>query len=131
MISRSHSGKCRRMCSSSSISMYSSMLCHAFIPNMMSVSVITPILKSSLKNPSESCNYRPISASSAGSKILEMIVYSRLKRFLSTSDYQFGFKPGLSTLSCIFNLKEVVNYYHCLNSTVFTCFLDIKMHSAE
>ena len=53
---------------------YSSILCHAFIPTLMSDSVISLILKRSLKNPSESCNYRPISASSAGSKILEMIV---------------------------------------------------------
>ena len=105
---------------------YSSILCHALIPNLMSESVITPILKSSLKTPSESSNYRPISASSTGSKILERIVYSGLKRLLSTSEYRFSFKPGLSTLSCIFSLGEVVNYYHCLNSKVLTCFVDMK-----
>ena len=73
---------------------YTSKLCHAFVSNLMSDSVITPILTSSLKNPSESYIYSLISASSADSKMLDMIV----ERFLSTSEYQFGFKPGLSPL---------------------------------
>ena len=58
-----------------------------------------------------------------------MIAYSKFKQFLSTSGYQFGFKPGLSMLSCIFSLKEAVNYYHCLNSTAYTCSTDIKSAS--
>ena len=43
---------------------------------------------------------------------------------LYTCDNQFGFKKGHGTDSCIFSLKEIVNYYHNLSSPVFICFLD-------
>ena len=46
--------------------------------------------------------------------------------FLGTTDHQFGFKHGLSAVSCVFCLKDVINYFRDLNYYVFTCFLDTK-----
>ena len=45
---------------------------------------------------------------------------------MHTSDNQFGFKPNHSTDICIYTLKEIVNYYRCLNTPVYLCFADIK-----
>ena len=46
--------------------------------------------------------------------------------FLGTTDHQLGFKQGLSTISCVFGLKKVINYFRDLTSCMFTCFLDFK-----
>ena len=105
---------------------YSSVLTHSFVPTSLTDVVLTPILKNKLKDPTDSTNYRPISVASAGSRLLEDIVLDRLKTYLFTSDYQFGFKDGVSTNSCIFAVKEVINYYRCNNSYTFMCFIDIK-----
>ena len=40
--------------------------------------------------------------------------------------YQFGFKNGLSTSSCTSAIKKTVEYYLCLGSHVFTCFVNFS-----
>ena len=88
--------------------------------------LIVPLLKGKFKSPSESSNYRPIAIATAASKIFETIIYERLRKYLHTSDNQFGFKPHHSTELCVYALKEVVHYYRNLNTPVFLCFVDIK-----
>ena len=107
-------------------SMINAILIHGHIPSSITKVILTPILKSSLKDPCCSANYRPIAIASSISKIVENVILNRLDRFLSSTDYQFGFKKGHGTDMCIFALKEVVNYYKKLNTPVFLCFLDIK-----
>ena len=77
---------------------YSSLMIHGYVPNSLSVIEITPILKNALKDPTTSNNYRPISISSTGSKILERIILRRMSEFLGTTDHQFGFKEGTSPI---------------------------------
>ena len=43
---------------------------------------------------------------------------------MRTSDNQFGFKPGLGTETCVFTLKQVIQYYLSLSSPVYVAFLD-------
>ena len=88
--------------------------------------VLSPLLKSSLKDPCNSTNYRPIAHATAVSKILENIILNRIEEYLKTSDYQYGFQKGHGTDVCIFMLKEVVEHYKRLNTPIFLCFLDIK-----
>ena len=99
---------------------------HEFIPQSITEVVLSPLLKSSLKDPCSSNNYRPIAHATAVSKILENIIMNRLEGFLNTTDYQFGFKKGHGTDVCIFALKDMINYYRNLNTPIFLCFLDIK-----
>ena len=87
---------------------------------------IVPIVKNNKKDPCNGDNYRPIAIASACSKMLEKILLLRLSDFIYSSDHQFGFKAKHGTDTCIFALKEVINYYLALNSPVFICFLDIK-----
>ena len=105
---------------------YSSMLIYIYIPNSLSAIEITNMLKNSLKDPTTSNNYRPVSICSTGSKSLEKIVLRTIFEYLGSTDHQIVFKHGLSNVSCVFGLKEVINYYRHLNSCAFTCFLDIK-----
>ena len=105
---------------------FNSALCHSYISNEMSDTIIVPVLKDKLKDPSSEDNYRPIAMASVATKIFEKLVLGRLETYLDTTHMQFGFKKGLSTDMCIFALKEVINYYKKLNTPVFICFLDLR-----
>lgn len=74
------------------------------------------LLKSKLKYPLDSCNYRLITTEIAASKIFEKIMLTRVSELLHTSDNRFGFKPKHSTEMCVYAIKEVINYYTDLNS---------------
>ena len=69
-------------------------------------------------------NYRPIALAIALGKIIEIILCCRLEHVLVTWSNQFGFKRKLGTDHCIYTLKEMISFYSCLNSSVYTCFLD-------
>ena len=99
---------------------------HQYLPDIIMKVIIIPLLKSKLKDPSSSDNYRPIAIATSFSKIIESLIHKRIDGFLSTADNQFGFRKHHSTDLCIFVLKDVVNYYLSLNTPVFMCFLDIK-----
>ena len=99
-------------------------LSHQFIPTQVLKVVIVPLLKSKLKDPSVSSNYRPIAIATIISKIIEKALLHRLESFLYTSDNQYGFKKGHSTEMCIWTLKNMVDYYRSRNSPVYLCFLD-------
>ncbi len=53
--------------------------------------------------------------------IVMLMWYSHL---LNTTDMQYAFKKGHSTVMCALVLKEVINYYLNNNSDVYTCFID-------
>ena len=105
---------------------FNGLLIHQCVPTSITESVLCPLLKSSLKDPGCSANYRPIAISTTASKIFENIILNRLENVVQSSDYQFGFKKGHGTDICIFALKEIINYYRSLKTPVFLCFLDIK-----
>ena len=105
---------------------FNAFLKHCFLPTALMNVLIVPLLKSKLKDPSSSANYRPIAIATAASKIFENIVLNRISQFLHTSSNQFGFKPNHSTEMCVFALKEVINYYRCLNTPIYLVFIDIK-----
>ena len=107
-------------------SFINALMIHEYIPVSITEVVLSPLLKSSLKDPSSTENYRPIAHATAMSKILENIILNRLDSYLRTTDCQFGFKKGHGTDVAIFVLKDVVNYYRKLNTPIFLCFLDIK-----
>ena len=46
------------------------------------------------------------------------------KNHFHTSDLQHGFKKGLSTITCTYQLDEVVNYYNKNNTKVYALLLD-------
>ena len=105
---------------------FNTFLKHCFLPTALMDVLIVPLLKSKLKDPSDTANYRPIAIATSASKIFEKIVLNRMSDFLYTSSNQFGFKSEHSTEMCVFALKEVINYYRCLNTPVYLVFIDIK-----
>ena len=105
---------------------FNAIMIHQVVPTCITEVVLCPLLKSSLKDPGDSGNYRPIAIATSASKILENIILNRLETYIESSDFQFGFKKEHSTDICVFALKDIVNYYRELNTPVFLCFIDIK-----
>ena len=68
--------------------------------------VIIPLLKCELKDPADVNNYRLIAIAAALSKVLELVLLSRLTKYLSTADSQFGFKQAHRTQMAILNCTQ-------------------------
>ena len=48
----------------------------------------------------------------------------KFSTLLSTSDFQFGFKPNHSRKACVFAFKQIIEYYRSQGSPVYVCYID-------
>ena len=104
--------------------LFSSMLKHGYIPNDMLRCTVMPIPKNNRKSLNESSNYRGIALNSPFCKFFETIILRKCQETLETSDMQFGYKKGLSTVDCTFVVNEVVQYYLNGGGNVYAMLLD-------
>lgn len=102
----------------------SSLFTHGAMPDTLIDVVLVPVIKDKSGNITSKDNYRPIALAGIVSKVIEIIILNRICEFLETASNQFGFKRKHGTDQCIYLLKECINSYKTLNSSVFTCFLD-------
>ena len=91
--------------------LFTAMICHGFAPTALLKSTMIPIPKGARANLLDSNMYRSIAISSLLCKILDNIIIERQAIALSTSDYQFGFKSGSSTVLCSTMVIETIQYY--------------------
>ena len=99
-------------------------LSHGHLPIDLLDTVIVPLIKDKKGDICDKDNYRPIALTCIMSKIFELVLLSKLDDYFTTSPSQFGFKKGLATDTCVFSLKQTVDYYMSLSSPVYLCFLD-------
>jgi hypothetical protein len=86
-----------------------------------------PLIKGDGHSKALSCNdFRGISISPVISKNFEHCVLQRYRRFLNTSENQFGFKPGLGCSHAINTVRCVVDRHIKGGSTVNICALDLS-----
>ena len=82
-----------------------------FFPNTLKIAKVISVFETGDKT--KLTNYRPISLLSCFSKTLEKIVNHRVIKFLDKnsvfSPYQFGFRPGCSTVHAIVDLIAICN----------------------
>ena len=95
-------------------------------PSNLKLSIITPIHKSGPTSKIE--NYRPISSLPYLSKVFEKIAYQQityhLNKYNLIYDYQFGFRPIMSTETALNTLIDtIINHYENDNLIAVT-FLD-------
>ena len=103
---------------------FTKMFSHGYLPaNMLSVQLVT-IIKSKSGLISGKDNYRPIAVASVLSKVLEFIILESIEMCVYTHENQFGFKKQHGTDTCIYVMKEIINRYQRLGSSVYLCFLD-------
>ena len=100
------------------------MLKHGTASEALNKSVIIPIPKNKNNSLSESKNYRAISKNSIISKLIDHILINLIGEKMTTSDYQFAYKAGLSTSLCSFLVAETISYYRSKGSNVYMLSLD-------
>lgn len=113
--------------------LFECMLVHGFTPEDLLESVIVSIPKDTKGKLSISDNYRGISLCSCFCKVFDLIVIDLCGSQLQTSDLQFAYKKGHSTVMCTSVLKDIVANYMSHGSNVYSCLLDAskafdKMH---
>ena len=102
----------------------SSCFTHGFLPRSLLDILLVPIIKDKSGSITSRDNYRPIALASVLSKVVEKLLLQRMEDTLFTSANQFGFKKDHSTDQCVYVLKEIIDMYRCLQSSIFVCFLD-------
>jgi len=100
------------------------MLSHGYSPNEYLDTAIIPIPKNARKSVNDSENYRGIALSSIVSKIFDWVIINNNSLGLYTSDLQFGYKSGHSTIQCTFAVNEIINYYNVRKTDVYAVLLD-------
>ena len=105
-------------------SLFNAMLNHAFVPRQFQLGLMLPLVKDQQGNRSDIDNYRGITISPIISKVLEHVLKNTYCDYLSTSEYQFGFKKNSSTVHAVHCLRETVTYFVNNDSRVFCSFLD-------
>ena len=100
------------------------MLHHGFSPSQFRFSNLIPIVKNKPKSLHDSNNYRAIAFSSIMGKVFDWVLLELYSNSFNTSDLQFVFRSGSSTVTCTYVLDEVTNYYNQRGSDVFVVLLD-------
>jgi hypothetical protein len=101
-----------------------SMLQHSYIPEQFRYGFIIPLVKDHQGDKTKTDNYRGITISPIFSKIFEHCLRLCFGDYLTTSQWQFGYKRKSSTVHAIYCLKETINYYTNKGNDVYCAFLD-------
>ena len=104
--------------------LFNQMLLHGHVPHQFQCGTIVPIVKDRHGDLGDMNNYRGITIAPILSKIFEFSLSIIFQPYLTTSQYQFGFKKKSSTSHAIYCLKETVSYYNSHGSNVYCSFLD-------
>ena len=90
---------------------FKSWIIHGDVTLSMLACAFLPLLKNSLKNPSEFGSYRAIAESSLILKLFDTVILLVWGHLLSCDSLQFGYKQGTSTTQCSWMTMEVANYF--------------------
>ena len=91
--------------------MYQSWCVHGTVTPTLLACAFLPLLKSSLKDPSDPASYRAIAGSSLILKLFDKVVLLLWGHLLSTDSLQFGYKVGTSITQCSWLVMEVANHF--------------------
>ena len=89
---------------------FRSWLYHGTVTASLLACSFLPLLKSSLKDPSDPDSYRAIAGSSLVLKLFELVVILLWGHHLSSDSLQFGYKARTSTTHCTWLVSEVVQH---------------------
>lgn len=99
---------------------------HCYLPGNLLKGTITPIIKDSRNNVTESSNYRPIMQSSCLLKLFELFILDIISEKLCLNFRQLGFKSGSSTTDACFILKEIIKKYTNHKKSAIATFIDLS-----
>ena len=104
--------------------LYQCMLYHGYTPDDLLHASIISIPKDKRGNLNCSSNYRGIALCNALCKVIDLWLLCKLENKLGTSELQFAFKLGHSTIMCTSVLKEIISQYRRKGSNVYVCLID-------
>ena len=90
---------------------YRSWMVHGTVTMSLLACAFMPLLKSSLKDPADTNNYRAIAGSSLLLKLFDQCVLVVWGSLLASDTLQFGYKAGASTAQCSWMVMEVANHF--------------------
>ncbi len=90
--------------------LFTMMLRHGLLPDGMLFWSLGPIPKGWWGKPSNLDNFRGITLSSILWKILDVVILTKERENLCSSNLQFSFKPGASTSLCTSMVQETISY---------------------
>ena len=103
---------------------------HHIVPKIWQKAIISPIPKSSLKDPFVPLNYRGISLLSCIYKLYSSVINNRLSSYCECNklidEEQNGFMPGRPCLDHVFVLSSVIRNRQINNMSTFAGFIDMK-----
>ena len=106
---------------------FQSWLVHGTVTRSMLACAFLPLLKNSLKNPSELKSYRAIAGSSLFLKLFDQVVLLLWGHLLHRDSLQFGYKPGYSTTQCSWFVMETASFFIRRRTPVILTLLDCTM----
>ena len=89
---------------------FRSWLSHGTVTASLLACSFIPLLKSSLKDPTDSSSYRAIAGSSLVLKVFELVVIQLWGHLLTSDSLQFGYKAKTSTTHCTWLVSEVIQH---------------------
>ena len=104
--------------------LFNALLTHSYLPFEFLCGTISPIIKDTNGDTTDSSNYRPITLGSTFSQFFEYLLNNKFGHFLESDHLQFGFRKGHSAEHAIFVLRSCVEYYTKHGSNVLVAFLD-------
>jgi len=97
-----------------------------YVPVAFGEGIIIPIPKGDGKRNHDNVeNYRGITVSCIISKIFESCLLCYMRKYLLTSDRQFGFKQKVGCSNAIYSLRKTIDYFTSRGSTVNICSMDL------
>ena len=101
---------------------YSVIISHNIVPNVLKVGVIIPILKKPSLDVSKFKNYRPITLCSIYAKLLELIMLPDCE----ISESQYGYRKGKGADFCSAMINDLLKIFNSSGSPVYMCSLDAE-----
>ena len=104
--------------------LFNAMIQHGYIVKDFLQGTITPIVKDSMGDVSDSSNYRPITLGPLFSKMFEIGLDIKVSPFLPSDPLQFGFQKKTSTSHALYALKSCIDHFTNNRSNAYVAFLD-------
>jgi hypothetical protein len=106
--------------------LFNGLMQHGFVPTDFLKGTISPIVKDSEGDLSQSCNYRGVTLSVIFAQMFENVLRMKFGSYLGSDDLQFGFKKDHSTSHAVYALKSCVDYFNERGSSVYVTFMDFS-----
>ena len=108
---------------------FTGMLTHGFLPSSFMDTKIIPLVKNRCAVLSDINNYRPVAIANVLSKVFENILLNRCEEYLFTTDNQFGFKSGCSTV--YIHYGNTLKFLSLREQPLMSLFWTLAKHSID